>query len=183
MNPAEGGLRPQLLDRFGLMVNVVDEANEAVRVQILGAVLAYETARALEKAGQTLPELDTLKAKRAKDQKRKQELIEARDLFPRVVLSSEMAVACVRVGKRIQVEGHRGDYIMALASRANAALHRREAVLEDDLIEVAPLAMQHRRPRGPARRGGALDRGRHGARARHRPRQPARRSRTPRGAG
>ena len=118
MNPAEGGLRPQLLDRFGLMVNVVDEANEAVRVQILGAVLAYETARALEKAGQTLPELDTLKAKRAKDQKRKQELIEARDLFPRVVLSSEMAVACVRVGKRIQVEGHRGDYIMALASRA-----------------------------------------------------------------
>ena len=58
----------------------------------------------------------------------------------------KMAVACVKVGKRIQVEGHRGDYIMALAARANSALNRREVVEEEDLVVVAPLAMQHRRP-------------------------------------
>ena len=45
-----------------------------------------------------------------------------------------------------QAEGHRGDYVMALAARAHAALRGTEQVELDDIVEVAPLALQHRRP-------------------------------------
>jgi magnesium chelatase subunit I len=57
-----------------------------------------------------------------------------------------MAEACVLIGKTFQVEGHRGDYVMAVAGRANAALRGDKTVKAEDLLAVAPLALQHRRP-------------------------------------
>jgi magnesium chelatase subunit I len=145
MNPAEGGLRPQLLDRFGLMVAVETERSPKTRVDILEAVLAYDAALALERDGREGPELDTLRAKRAKDQRRRGELLAARDRLRTVDLTRTMAERCVSVASLVQVEGHRGDYIMGLAARANAALRGSGEVTAQDLIEVAPLALQHRR--------------------------------------
>lgn len=166
MNPSEGGLRPQLLDRFSLMVNVAAEQDESVRVDILQAVLDYDAALALEQAGRAGPPLDTLHEKRALDRQRKQQLDTARDLFPQVTLPREMATRCVRIGARLQIEGHRGDYIMGLAARAHAA--RRAAagadrqapsavpsVEREDLIAIAPLALQHRR-QGSVESGGSV---------------------------
>jgi magnesium chelatase subunit I len=146
MNPSEGGLRPQLLDRFGLMVDVVSETNDKIREDILQTVLDYDTARALENSGGRGAVLNKLKAARKKDEKLGASLREARERFESVSLPREMAQACVRVGKRFQVEGHRGDYVMAVSGRARAALRGDKAVTLEDLLAVAPLALQHRRP-------------------------------------
>src|SRR5919199_2154337 len=58
MNPEEGGLRPQLLDRFGLMVSVTAETNEAERTMILQTVLEFDEARFRLKQGQPSPLID-----------------------------------------------------------------------------------------------------------------------------
>jgi magnesium chelatase subunit I len=155
MNPSEGGLRPQLLDRFGLMVDVVSETDDKIREEILQAVLDYDAARAMESSGRTGAVLETLMAARKEDAKHGVALREARERFEGVSLSKKMAQACVRVGKRFQVEGHRGDYVMAVAGRARAALRGDNTVTQDDLLAVAPLALQHRRP-GAQQSGQAL---------------------------
>lgn len=144
MNPSEGGLRPQLLDRFGLMVDVRTE-DATARTQILQAVLDYDAAVGLEEAGRQGEPLDKLKAARVEDNKRRLFLEEVKARFPQVTISHDMAEGCVSVGKGIQAEGHRGDYVMALAARALAALRGAPEVEIEDLLEVAPLALQHRR--------------------------------------
>lgn len=155
MNPSEGGLRPQLLDRFGLMVDVTAEQDEAIRVEILWAVLDYDAALALENGGQMGEPLNRLNAARASDLRRRKELQRALKRFQKVRLPHDMAELCVQIGKMFQVEGHRGDYVMALAARANAALRKANEVTIDDIAEVAPLALQHRRP-GVLQSGNAI---------------------------
>ncbi|HSH82108.1 MAG TPA: AAA family ATPase [Herpetosiphonaceae bacterium] len=155
MNPSEGGLRPQLLDRFSLMVNVVAETNEERRTDILESVLHYDAAILLEDSGQDGEPVEQLRQARAKDQRRKKELDAAKAFFPKVVLPREMAALCVKVGNRFQIEGHRGDYVMGLAARARAALRGVAVVEPGDLIEVAPMALQHRRE-GAVESGGSI---------------------------
>ena len=145
MNPAEGGLRPQLLDRFGLMVNVVAEEDIAVRADILQVVLDFDAARRLEKIGQAGEPLNKLRQRRDEDRELSKKLKAARELFANVSFDRAIAEGCARVGKKFQTEGHRGDYIMALAARANAALRGDRAVTVEDIVQVAPLALQHRR--------------------------------------
>jgi len=154
MNPSEGGLRPQLLDRFALMVDVITEPPD-VRSEILQVVLDYDAAIALEKAGQTGGPLKKLEDKREEDKLRKAELDKAKASFPNVVLPPDVAEACVRISSAIQAEGHRGDYVMAMAARAKAALRGVKTAEMSDLIKVAPLSLQHRRS-GILPTGGAL---------------------------
>jgi magnesium chelatase subunit I len=145
MNPAEGGLRPQLLDRFGLMADVVAEEDEQLRTDILETVLDYDAARILEKKGQEGKPLEKLQKARTQDKQLKQQLRQARTRFEQVILPREIAECCVKIGKQFQIEGHRGDYIMALAARACAALRGSKTVGAKDVLAVAPLALQHRR--------------------------------------
>lgn len=145
MNPSEGGLRPQLLDRFGLMVDVKTEPPD-VRSEILQVVLEYDAAMDdLERTGQTDGLRKELEAKRQEDKLRKAELDKAKAGFPNVLLPPDVAEGCVRISSGIQAEGHRGDYVMALAARANAALRGVKSAEMSDLREVAPLSLQHRR--------------------------------------
>jgi len=145
MNPSEGGLRPQLLDRFGLMVDVVTEP-EDVRQQILQAVLDYDTALVLEKGRKGgEPRKVKLANARKQDQLRKAQLEKAKAHFTSVTLPPGVAEGCVRVSSSIQAEGHRGDYIMALAAQAHAALRGAKFAEMSDLCAVAPLSLQHRR--------------------------------------
>ncbi len=155
MNPSEGGLRPQLLDRFGLMVDVVTE-HEDVRKQILQAVLDYDAALVLEKEGKASePRKARLANARKQDKLRKAQLEKAKAHFTSVVLPSDVAEGCVRVSSSIQAEGHRGDYVMALAARAHAALRGAKHAEMSDLFVVAPLSLQHRRS-GTLQTGGHL---------------------------
>lgn len=143
MNPEEGGLRPQLLDRFGLVVSVQGETDETQRVQILQTVMAFDQAKRLLEDDKRS---DYFERGADLDRKHKEELREARTRLENVALSPAMAAACVRVATAFKVEGHRADYVIALAARALAALENAEAVKKEYLLRVAPLALMHRRP-------------------------------------
>ncbi|MBD2101786.1 AAA family ATPase [Leptolyngbya sp. FACHB-261] len=154
MNPSEGGLRPQLLDRFGLMVDVTAEEDENLRIEILQTLLNYDAALSLERNQQQGRPLEVLRAARQKDLLRRELLHQAQARFEKVILSRDMAECCVRVSKNFQVEGHRGDYTLATAARAVAALKGADTVAIEDIVEVTPLALQHRR-QGALQGGGA----------------------------
>ena len=179
MNPEEGGLRPQLLDRFGLMVSVKAETEEKKRLQILQTVLEFDLARKQQKAGEATPYIEEAEAK---DREYKALLKKARDdIFYSVEVPKIIAKKCVWLAGKGQenqagkvekegfnTEGNRGDYTLALAARAHAALQlakletkqeaegvleaekqqeRVKKVTEADVAKVAQLVLQHRRPK------------------------------------
>jgi magnesium chelatase subunit I len=159
MNPEEGGLRPQLLDRFGLMVNVTAEADEDQRVRILETVLKFDRAvtefNKLEedKKRKDVPETEKklppyINDALEEDKKRKDVLEEAKNKFPSVTVPENIARNCVKLAAKVQAEGHRGDYIIALAARAYAALQGVEEVTNEHVAAVGQLALQHRYPQG-----------------------------------
>ena len=138
MNPEEGGLRPQLLDRFGLMVDVGVETDVTVRAEILRTVLMLDEALAQ-------PTSDFLERGREEDQALKRRLDAARGRLYDVKVRPDVASLCAAVAARFQSAGHRGDIVMALAARALAAYEETELVDAAHVARVARLALQHRR--------------------------------------
>lgn len=143
MNPEEGGLRPQLLDRFGLMVNVEAEQHEAERINILKTVLEFDQALFKLKAGESS---EYIEKARAEDEKHKALLLKARKNFYSVEVPDRILNTCVNLAIEFNAEGNRGDYMIALAARAYAALIGEEKVTKEHVAKVARLALQHRRP-------------------------------------
>lgn len=144
MNPSEGGLRPQLLDRFALMVDVQSSDNETTRLAILQAVLTYEHALALAKAGQDGEALQQIRDLWHKDKQLRRKLESDRKRFLHVRIDMEMASRCVKIARELKPEGNRSDYVLAFAARAHAARRGAREVGPKDLISVAPLVFQHR---------------------------------------
>lgn len=143
MNPEEGGLRPQLLDRFGLMVQVTSEMNLEERGQILETMLAFDEAVHHRKNGQP----ETFFEPAWKDsQNYKEHLQQARQAFYNIRVPENIVKKCVQVASAFQAEGHRGDYVLALAARACAASVGEQYVSLEHVRTVAPLVLQHRRP-------------------------------------
>lgn len=141
MNPEEGGLRPQLLDRFGLMVNVKTATTKAERLAILENVLKFEDEWAKKQAAGKSEFLE--QAQQADDAKRAA-LELAKNRFFEVDVSPLLG-QCVALAEAFKVEGNRGERVLAMAARAHAALHDRPTANIDDLRIIAPLAFQHRR--------------------------------------
>ncbi|WP_224248190.1 ATP-binding protein [Hyalangium gracile] len=138
MNPEEGTLRPQLLDRFGLMVAVQAETEPEVRARILEQVLGMEDEALRSKAEQ-------------QDSACRERLLKAQERLPQVQLPRKLAEACVRAAQALVVEGHRAELVLARAARAMAALEGRNVVSVEDIRKVAPLALAHRRKSGAQR--------------------------------
>jgi magnesium chelatase subunit I len=138
MNPEEGGLRPQLLDRFGLHVTVRAETDPEKRAEILSVVLQ------LDEAG-SAPGARFIADGRAQDADRRRDIIAARERLGDVDIEPALGT-CAAVAAAFEVAGHRGDIVMARASRALAALKGDDEVSDQHVIAVAPLALQHRRP-------------------------------------
>jgi magnesium chelatase subunit I len=141
MNPEEGLLRPQLLDRFGLMVDVTAEADPDIRKTILSSVLRFDAAR----SGADQTAARWLEEGRAADRELAQKLREARDRLYDVAIDDAVLGLCADLAARFAAAGHRGDYVMALAARAAAARDAATAVDQHLVAQVARLAMQHRR--------------------------------------
>ncbi|MDX5568310.1 AAA family ATPase [Streptomyces sp. ID05-04B] len=139
MNPEEGGLRPQLLDRFGLLVPVRTELDAAVRRNILLTVLRFEEERKERHS-------EWLHQGAAADRARRTRLETARRAAHHVVLGAEVADLCARIAIAFEIAGHRGEIVMAQAARAVAALDARTEVDAKDITFVAPYALMHRRP-------------------------------------
>jgi magnesium chelatase subunit I len=145
MNPEEGYLRPQLLDRFGLMVDVKALMDKDQRRRILQVVLDFDDALSQSDAG---VEPEFLRKGRLQDKQRAGELRAARSRLHSVEVPEAAADLCAQLGDRFQAAGHRGDYVMALAARAYAALEGLSQVTAAQVAAVAPMALQHRRSSG-----------------------------------
>lgn len=145
MNPEEGYLRPQLLDRFGLMVDVRALTDKDQRRRILQTVLDFDDALSRPDAGE---EAEFLRKGRLQDKQRADELRAARARLHSVDVPEAAADLCAQLADRFQAAGHRGDYVMALAARGYAALQGLSRVTAAQVAAVVPMALQHRRPSG-----------------------------------
>lgn len=152
MNPEEGTLRPQLLDRFGLMVAVSSEQDRKRRVEILKNVIGFEDASEAGPRAEASPAF--VKQARQRDAQRLKLLEQAHAQVEQVELTDEVLQRCVDVASAFKCEGQRGEQMMALAARAHAALRLVTASIQqpqdtttlEDVSRVARLAIQHRRP-------------------------------------
>ncbi|MEC3982211.1 putative cobaltochelatase [Amycolatopsis sp. H20-H5] len=138
MNPEEGELRPQLLDRFGLTVEVASSREPEQRVQVVRRRLAYEAdpeAFAAEYA--------------AEDAELAVEIQAAQRLLPSVTLSDEALLQIAEICASFEVDGMRADIVTARAAVAHAAWSGRDEVTTDDIRVAARLALPHRRRRNP----------------------------------
>ncbi|WP_285735453.1 putative cobaltochelatase [Kitasatospora phosalacinea] len=138
MNPEEGELRPQLLDRFGLTVEIAATRDADERAEVVRRRLAYDA----DPAGFA-----------ARWAERERELAEritaARELLPDVELSDPALRQITAVCAAFEVDGLRADIVMARTAVALAAWAGRTTVLEEDVRKAAQLALPHRRRRNP----------------------------------
>ncbi|MBW8796080.1 MAG: putative cobaltochelatase [Streptomyces sp.] len=138
MNPEEGELRPQLLDRFGLTVEVAASREPDQRVEVVRRRLAYDDDPA-GFAARWAGEETALR----------QRIVAARELLPSVRLGDgalrQIAATCAA----FEVDGMRADIVMARTATALAAWAGRTEVLAEDVRQAALLALPHRRRRNP----------------------------------
>lgn len=138
MNPEEGELRPQLLDRFGLCVTVGGEDSPDRRVEVIRRRLAFEDdpvgfSRRWEQNGHEISE----KIKRATE------------LVKQVTIADETLTRVAHVCINAHVDGHRADIMMVRAARTLAAWDGRIEITADDLTQAARLVLPHRMRRHP----------------------------------
>jgi magnesium chelatase subunit D len=133
MNPEEGEIRPQMLDRFALSVQVEGEKDETLRMEVMRRRLAFEADRAAFRAA-WMPEMSKLEKR----------LAMAREILPAVALPAALLDFIAEVALENRVAGHRADLAIARASRALAAWDGRSQVETDDIAQVAPFALRHR---------------------------------------
>ncbi|MFK0047375.1 putative cobaltochelatase [Streptomyces sp. NPDC090741] len=138
MNPEEGELRPQLLDRFGLTVEVAASREPAQRVEVVRRRLAYEddpAAFATRWAGD--------------EQDVRARVVAARALLPQVRLGDASLLQIAATCAAFEVDGMRADIVMARTATALAAWAGRTDVRKEDVRQAALLALPHRRRRNP----------------------------------
>ena len=138
MNPEEGDLRPQLLDRFGLMVDVEAERDEERRMQIIERRMEFERD----------PE-DFSSRYEEQQAELRDRIQEARELVGEIVPGKDVVRAAVRIPLHLDVDGHRADLTLIKSAVAYAAMQGRTEVLPTDVAHVAPLVMAHRMRRNP----------------------------------
>lgn len=138
MNPEEGELRPQLLDRFGLTVEVAASREPDQRVEVVRRRLAYDDDPAAFAASWGDEETAV-----------RQRIVAARTLLPRVRLGDSALRQIATVCSAFEVDGMRADIVMARTATALAAWAGRTDVLAEDVRQAALLALPHRRRRNP----------------------------------
>ncbi|HEV2374912.1 MAG TPA: VWA domain-containing protein [Streptosporangiaceae bacterium] len=138
MNPEEGELRPQLLDRFGLTAQAAAPKDPAQRAEVIRRRLAYES------------DPHTFAAQwAAAEAALADRIAQARRLLPKVGLPEEALHQIASVCAAFGVDGLRADLVIARASVAHAAWEGRTEVTDSDIRAAAALALPHRRRRQP----------------------------------
>jgi magnesium chelatase subunit D len=138
MNPEEGELRPQLLDRFGLTVEVAGTRDPSERAEVVRRRLAYEADPVGFAAQWTDADADLAK-----------HIAAARERLPHVSLGDHALREITTVCAAFDVDGLRADLVTAKAAIALAAWADRDEVTTDDVRTAARLALPHRRRRNP----------------------------------
>jgi magnesium chelatase subunit D len=138
MNPEEGELRPQLLDRFGLCVDIEGIHDAETRVEVIRRRQQYENS----------PD-DFLKNWTDSEQELRDRIVIAQHLLPGVTVSDDMLKMIAQICIDMAVDGHRADITMMKTAATIAAYNGRTEVNEDDVREAATLVLSHRMRRRP----------------------------------
>ncbi|MCS6844685.1 MAG: ATP-binding protein [Caldilineales bacterium] len=138
MNPEEGDLRPQLLDRFGLAVDMTGIHDPRLRVEIVKRRIAFEQ------------DPDGFRAAwEPQEQALSERIRQARDRLPLVTYTDQDLFAIAALTSEFKVDGHRADIVILKAARAHAAYEGRLRVTDRDILLAAELALPHRLKRQP----------------------------------
>jgi len=144
MNPEEGDLRPQLLDRFALSVDVEGIHDSASRIEILERHISYEN------------DPEGFKEEwQANEQTLSDRIATARDMLDSVTYSRNDLRLIASVMSEMRVDGHRADLVVLKAARAHAAYEGRNHITDHDIALAIRLAIPHRLKRGPFADGSA----------------------------
>jgi len=138
MNPEEGDLRPQLLDRFALCVDIRGIHDPEARVKILQRTVQFERDPAGFYADWE-PE----------ERKVSQDIANARKLQDEVTYTQRDMYIIAGLTSEMKVDGHRADIVILKAAIAHAALNGRTYVTDEDILVAAELALPHRLKRHP----------------------------------
>jgi len=138
MNPEEGDLRPQLLDRFALSVEILGIRDARDRVLIMERNLAFE-ADADGFRQEWLP----------KEQDLSHQIEEARLLLDQITYTQRDLLSIAALTASLNVDGHRADLVILKTARAHAAFEGRTSINNRDISLAAELALPHRIKRGP----------------------------------
>jgi Mg-chelatase subunit ChlI len=138
MNPEEGDLRPQLLDRFALSVDIKGIRDARDRVTIMERHMGFEESPENFRE-EWIPQEKVLGEK----------ILEARQLVEKVIHTSRDLISIASLTASLNLEGHRSDLVILKAARAQAAFEGRTRISDLDIAIAAELALPHRLKRGP----------------------------------
>jgi Mg-chelatase subunit ChlI len=138
MNPEEGDLRPQLLDRFALSVEIHSIAEARDRMTILERHIGFDSDPEHFQSQWT-----------ADEYKLSEEIAKAREIVDHVAYSERDLFTIASLSSSLHVDGHRADLVILKTARAHAAFEGRLRVTERDIMLAAELALPHRLKRGP----------------------------------
>ena len=137
-NPEEGELRPQLLDRFGMSVEVRTVREAKLRVQVVDQRTAFDNDP--ESFSDTVQE---------KQESLQQKVVDAQNILNEVLIDEDLRLRISAVCGELDVDGLRGDIVTNRAARALAAFEGRKEVTEEDIARVVSTALRHRLRKDP----------------------------------
>ena len=146
-NPEEGELRPQLLDRFGLSVEVVSPDDVATRIEVLKRRDAFETDNSA-----------FMLRWQAEDAAVRTRILEARKALKKLKASDEMLEVAADLCLALGSDGLRGELTLLRAARAYAAWRDDTAISRKHIRDCAPMALRHRLRRDPLDEAGSSTR-------------------------
>ena len=138
MNPEEGDLRPQLLDRFGLVVDVIGERETSKRVEVIKRRLDFEAE----------PE-KFIKKYLVKEEELKNRIENSKKRLNNIKCSDEIYELAAKISIVLNVDGHRADIAVVKTAITIAAFENREEVIKEDILRAAVLALPHRMRKTP----------------------------------
>ena len=138
MNPEEGDLRPQLLDRFGMAVDVKSEKDVNTRIDVIRRRLEFEKDPAGFLAKYKSQQTDLMKR-----------ITEAKKRLDNITLDDEALKTAVEASLYFGVDGHRADITLLKAASAYAAFYGRDNTTKEDVASIANLVLTHRMRRNP----------------------------------
>lgn len=142
MNPEEGDLRPQLIDRFGLVVDVCGEGDRKSRVEVIRKRLEFEA------------DPEAFVAKNQTEQEKLAEKIkQAKEMLPQVRYSDLCLELAADICIAMEVDGHRADITLIKTAVTHAAMEGRILATKADMLIAAKLVLPHRMRRRPFEEG------------------------------
>ena len=133
MNPEEGNLRPQLLDRFGLSVEAKPILDINERVKIIKYVEDYHTD-----PHKFYDKFET------KQKELREKIVKARKILNKVEISDDQLENIAKLSIKLEIDSHRADITINITAKTIAAFHGRTNVLDEDIKTAAKLALAHR---------------------------------------